>query len=49
MNLLEHLNIIDKAIEKENYEKKKNEIFSIKKESADELYVKSCGAADDKE
>lgn len=44
MNFSEHLNDIDKIVEKEKYEKKKKEVFSTSYETADELYVKSCGA-----
>lgn len=42
MNMSEHLNIIDKSVEKERREKKKKEIFDMTRESAEELYIKSC-------
>ncbi len=43
MNFAEHLEQIDKIVEKESYEKKKKETFNTTGESADELYIKSCG------
>ncbi|MDD6825021.1 MAG: hypothetical protein PUE12_02735 [Oscillospiraceae bacterium] len=44
MKFSEHLISIDKTVEKENKEKKKKEIFDMKKETAEDLYIKSCGA-----
>lgn len=43
MKLSDLLNDIDKIAEKEKFEKRKREIFDMTKETADELYVKSCG------
>ncbi|MBP1565202.1 MAG: hypothetical protein J6A58_05550 [Oscillospiraceae bacterium] len=43
MNFLKHLQNIDDIIKKAEHEKKKEELFGAKKESAEELYIKSCG------
>jgi hypothetical protein len=43
MKFSEHLEQIEKIVEKEGYEKKKKETFNTTGESADELYIKSCG------
>lgn len=43
MKFSEHLEQIEKIVEKETYEKKKKETFNTTGESADELYIKSCG------
>ena len=42
MKFTELLNNIDSIVEKEKYEKKKREIFNMREETADELYIKSC-------
>lgn len=47
MKLSDLLNDIDQIVEKEKYEKRKKEIFDMTRETADELYVKSCGDEDE--
>ena len=42
MKFNELLNNIDSIAEKERYEKKKKEIFNMKEETPEELYIKSC-------
>ncbi len=44
MDFLKHLQNIDEIIKKEEYEKEKEELFGVQKESVEELYIKSCGA-----
>lgn len=41
MKFTELLNNIDSIVEKEKYEKKKKEIFNMREETPDELYIKS--------
>ncbi len=43
----ELLDNIDSIVEKERYEKKKREIFNMREETPDELYVKSCDDDDE--
>lgn len=42
MKFSELLNRIDGIAEKEKYEKEKRKLFDTDKETADELYVRSC-------
>ena len=46
MKFSELLNWIDSIAEKEKYEKEKRKLFDTGKETADELYVKSCDEDD---
>lgn len=43
MKLSELLDSIDSIAEKEKYEKKKREIFNMREETEEELYIRSCG------
>ncbi|WP_156036904.1 hypothetical protein [Ruminococcus sp. HUN007] len=47
MKFNELLDNIDSIVEKERYEKKKREIFNMREETPDELYVKSCDDDDE--
>lgn len=47
MKFTELLNNVDSIVEKERYEKKKREIFDMREETADELYIKSCDEDDE--